>query len=80
MYTCICNAIRESELVRTAREYGGNAESLYARLGFTPKCRQCLEDAELVVEAARSYAPGGPCALPAACLGGLRQREMRREG
>lgn len=80
MYTCICNAIRESELARTAREYGGNAESLYARLGFTPKCRQCLEEAELIVEDARRYAPAGSCAVPAACIGGLQQREMRCEG
>ncbi len=68
MYACICNAIREPDLRRTAREYSGNAEALYARLGFTPKCRQCLEDADLVVAEARGYLPMSACTVPAACI------------
>lgn len=46
MYTCICNAIRETELRRAARVCGGDAESVYAALGKRPNCGQCLQDAE----------------------------------
>lgn len=45
MYVCICNAIRETDLRSAARARPGCAESLYASLGRTPKCRQCLDDA-----------------------------------
>ena len=38
MYICICNAIREKDLRRAACEQAGDAESLYARLGFAPQC------------------------------------------
>ena len=46
MYVCICNAIRESELRRAARQVCGDAERVYAALGKQPSCRQCLDDAE----------------------------------
>ena len=54
MYICICNAIRETDLRRAACQQRGDAETLYTRLGFAPQCRQCLEEAELIVEEARS--------------------------
>lgn len=54
MYICICNAIRETDLRRAACQQRGNAETLYTRLGFAPQCRQCLEEAELIVEEARA--------------------------
>lgn len=57
MYICICNAIRETDLRRIAREHRGDAESLYARLGFATQCRQCLEEAEVIVEDARACQP-----------------------
>ena len=46
MYVCICNAIRESDLRRTARRCPGDAEAVYAALGKRPNCGQCLDDAE----------------------------------
>jgi len=49
MYVCICNAIRESELRKAARERPGDAEMLYLALGHEPQCRQCLADAERIV-------------------------------
>jgi len=49
MYICICNAIRESELRRAARERHGDAEMLYLSLGYEPQCRQCLTEAEKIV-------------------------------
>lgn len=54
MFICICNAIRESELRDAALRHGGDAEAIYAELGKKPDCRQCLEEAEELLEQARS--------------------------
>ena len=54
MYICICNAIREADLRDLARDTPDPVEALYARLGKTPQCRQCIEDAEDVVAEARN--------------------------
>ena len=55
MYTCICNAIRECDLRKAARQYQtGNAESVYAKLGKRPNCGQCLVEAEDIIEEERS--------------------------
>ncbi|WP_340587202.1 ferredoxin [Erythrobacter alti] len=54
MYTCVCNAIRECELRKAARQYRtGGAESVYAKLGKTPNCGQCLDEAQLVIDEER---------------------------
>jgi bacterioferritin-associated ferredoxin len=51
MYVCVCNAIRECEFRRAARHVPGDAEAVYAALGKTPQCRQCLDEAnEIIVE------------------------------
>ena len=51
MYICVCNAIRETELRDAAQVLPGDAEALYAELGKTPQCCQCLEEAdELIAE------------------------------
>ncbi len=49
MYVCICNAIKESDLRAAARCCQGDAEALYASLGRTPQCRQCLDEAEEII-------------------------------
>lgn len=49
MYICICNAIRESELREAARLVLGDADAVYASLGKTPQCGQCLDDAALIL-------------------------------
>lgn len=46
MYVCVCNAIRESEFRRAARQVEGDVEAVYASLGWEPQCRTCLEEAE----------------------------------
>lgn len=56
MYVCICNAIRECELRKAARTCAGDAEALYTRLGRPPQCRQCIEDADDIVEEERGAA------------------------
>jgi len=51
MYVCVCNAIRECDFRRAARRVPGDAEAVYAALGKTPQCRQCLDEAnEMIVE------------------------------
>ena len=51
MYVCVCNAIRESELRHVARRVEGDAEAVYAELGWTPQCRTCLDEAdEMILE------------------------------
>ena len=63
MYTCICNAIREDDLRRAARQHRGGAESVYAKLGKRPNCGHCLEEAEGVIAEERERLP---CPLAAA--------------
>lgn len=45
MYLCICNGIRQDQFARAARDCPGDAEAVYAALGKTPQCRQCLDEA-----------------------------------
>ena len=56
MYVCICNAIREKDLRAAARCCRDGAEELYARLGRTPQCRQCLDEADHIVAEERAHA------------------------
>ena len=57
MYVCICNAIRESDLRAAARQCCSlGSEALYARLGFQPQCRQCLDEAEEIITEERAGA------------------------
>lgn len=49
MYVCVCNAIREAELRHAARRVEGDAEAVYAELGWTPQCRTCLDEAEELI-------------------------------
>lgn len=63
MYICICNAIRETELRKVARETHCNAEALYTSLGHPPQCGQCLEDADRILANERA-ASNVPACLP----------------
>ncbi|MFM5955501.1 MAG: bacterioferritin-associated ferredoxin [Novosphingobium sp.] len=49
MYICICNAIRESDLRAAARRVPGDVDAVYAVLGKTPQCGQCLDDAAMIL-------------------------------
>ncbi len=70
MYICICNAIREDELVALARKHSGPPESLYSRLGFQPQCGECLNYADKVIAAARNLPePRQAPKIPAFSLG-----------
>jgi bacterioferritin-associated ferredoxin len=55
MYICVCNAIRETDLRKAARQYRcGGAESVYARMGKRPDCGQCLEEADEIISEERA--------------------------
>ena len=56
MYTCICNAIRESDLRRAACKSAGDAEAVYAALGKRPNCGQCLDEANAIIDEEREMA------------------------
>jgi bacterioferritin-associated ferredoxin len=49
MYICICNAIRECDLRSAARTCRGDADAVYASLGKTPQCAQCLDEATDII-------------------------------
>ncbi|WP_374419925.1 (2Fe-2S)-binding protein [Novosphingobium arvoryzae] len=51
MFICVCNAIRDTELRQAARQHPGDADTVYACLGKTPQCGQCLDEAaEILIE------------------------------
>lgn len=54
MYTCICNAIRETDLRAAATGSDGDAVAVYAALGKAPNCGQCLEKAEKLLAEERA--------------------------
>ena len=52
LYVCICNAITDRELRSAAMHCKGDVRDIYAALGKTPQCGQCLEEAaEIILEA-----------------------------
>jgi len=53
MYVCICNAIRQSQIVAAARNGAGTVEAAYAACDAQIQCGQCREDAHDVICAAR---------------------------
>ena len=56
MYVCICNAIRESDLRAAALCCSGDADEVYMSLGRTPQCRQCIDDAHVILRDERTAA------------------------
>ncbi|MFM5924599.1 MAG: bacterioferritin-associated ferredoxin [Novosphingobium sp.] len=57
MYICICNAIRETDLRAAARRVPGDVDAVYAALGKTPQCGQCLDDAAMILIEERAARP-----------------------
>ena len=50
MLVCICNAIREQDVRSVAREGIQCAKAAYAKLGYRPRCGQCLPFAREVIQ------------------------------
>lgn len=60
MFVCICNAIRDHELRAAALRCDGDATAVYAALGKTPQCGQCLDEAEELIAEERAVAAVTP--------------------
>jgi bacterioferritin-associated ferredoxin len=54
MYVCICNAIRERDFRAAGRRCAGESAAVYAALGKRPQCRQCLDDANGILDEERA--------------------------
>jgi bacterioferritin-associated ferredoxin len=56
MIVCVCNAIRESDVRRAAREGAGCPTSAYRTFDRKPRCGQCLPFAREIIAAERATA------------------------
>jgi len=70
MIVCICNHIKEEELLEIARHGVTDAEEAYALLGKRPQCRVCLDHAEdVMMDCARSCDRACAARAPTSCAG-----------
>ncbi|HEX8642058.1 MAG TPA: (2Fe-2S)-binding protein [Allosphingosinicella sp.] len=56
MIVCICNAIREADVRRAARDGASCPTSAYRAQGRKPRCGQCLSFAREIIAAERATA------------------------
>ncbi len=56
MIVCICNAIRENEVRKAARDGASCPTSAYRSCGKKPRCGQCFSFAREVIAAERATA------------------------
>ena len=56
MIVCVCNAIRESDVRKAAREGAACTRSVYNAIGRKPRCGQCLPFAKEIIAAERATA------------------------
>jgi bacterioferritin-associated ferredoxin len=56
MIVCVCNAIRESEVRRAARDGAGCPTTAYRACGRRPRCGQCFPFARELIAAERATA------------------------
>jgi bacterioferritin-associated ferredoxin len=56
MIVCVCNAIRETDVRKAAREGASCPTSAYGRFGRKPRCGQCFSFAREVIAAERATA------------------------
>ena len=56
MIVCICNAIRETEVRKAAREGASCPTSAYRCVGKKPRCGQCFSFARDIIAAERATA------------------------
>jgi bacterioferritin-associated ferredoxin len=56
MMVCICNAIRESDVRKAARDGASCPSSAYAAVGHQPRCGQCFTFAREVIAQERAAA------------------------
>jgi bacterioferritin-associated ferredoxin len=56
MIVCICNAIRESDVRKAAREGAACPSQAYAAVGRRPRCGQCFSFAREIIASERATA------------------------
>lgn len=56
MVVCVCNAIREAEVRRAARDGAEHPRCAYRRLGRDVRCGQCVPFAREIIAAERALA------------------------
>ena len=56
MIVCVCNAIRESDVRKAAREGAGCPGSAYRSLGRRARCGQCFPFAREIIAAEHATA------------------------
>jgi bacterioferritin-associated ferredoxin len=56
MIVCVCNAIRENDVRRAAREGADCPASAYRCVGRKPRCGQCFPFARQIIAAERATA------------------------
>ena len=56
MIVCVCNAIREKDVRRAAREGASCPASAYSFVGRKPRCGQCFSFAREIIAAERATA------------------------
>ena len=56
MVVCVCNALRECDVRKAARDGAACPTSAYAVLGRKPRCGQCFSFAREIIKAERATA------------------------
>ena len=56
MIVCVCNAIRENDVRKAARDGASCPSSAYARMGRKPRCGQCFSFAREIISAEHATA------------------------
>ncbi|HEY0626240.1 MAG TPA: (2Fe-2S)-binding protein [Allosphingosinicella sp.] len=56
MIVCICNALREDDVRRAARDGASCPTTAYKTLGRKPRCGQCFSFAREIITAERATA------------------------
>ena len=50
MYVCLCHGYTDSQIRRLVEEGVTSAAEAYERLGETPECGKCLDEAQAVID------------------------------
>ena len=66
MYICLCNAVKDSEIVLSVHEGNEDLDSVSVELGVGMCCGSCLQSAKTLIEVTRKekkMRPGSHLAL-----------------
>ncbi len=80
MYVCLCNGYRDSEISEIAREGVRCAKRAYFEMGNGPRCGQCLDMAQDIIDEVHEMAASERCAPPANPLPANDERDYGMRG